>query len=133
MICFTYLNHDRSTVHVQDLNGLCFENFVQIVANSYMSHQLLGLFALVIDVSGRERGAPTIELLSIPCSVCLVTAMILYIFFKVLTLYFDAAPQLYAWYLPALYLVVDPTPAHPQQITDLLDGEQLQAPLVHRL
>ena len=42
--------------------------------------------------------------------------MVLYVFFKVLTFDLDAAPQLYAWYLPALYLLVDPTPAHPKQL-----------------
>jgi hypothetical protein len=71
----TYLNHDRSTVHAEDLNELYLENVVQIVLIFCMSYQLLGPFAPVIDVSGRERGAPTIELLRIPCSVCIVAAM----------------------------------------------------------
>src|SRR5215203_3598139 len=57
----------------------------------------------------------------------------LYVPFEVLAPHLDAAPEVHARQLPALYLLVDPAPAHPQQPAHLRHREQLQAALVHRL
>ena len=51
--------------------------------------------------------------------------MVLQVFFEVLALYLNVAPQPHAGYLPALYALMDPALAHPQLPADLEDREQL--------
>jgi hypothetical protein len=62
--------------------------------------------------------------------VLLGTAMLLYVFVEVLSLYSEIASQNHAGNLPATYPLVDPAPAHPQPLAYLRDCEKLLAVLL---